>query len=106
MRRVTVSTNRLQVGAIATVGAGAAAFHTDIARFRQHGTTVLANTAPAMVPSALAGKVTGVLGLSTLGFDAAPGLPTGLPKLTGYYPSEFVKVYTARRPGGPAPQWQ
>ncbi len=100
MRRVTVSTNRLQVGAVATVAQAQRAFHTDIARFRQHGTTVLANTAPAMVPSALAGKVTGVIGLSTLGFDAAPGLPTGLPKLTGYYPSEFVKVYNGASTNG------
>lgn len=91
MRQVTIASNRLQVGAVATVGQAERAFHTDIARFRQRGRTVLANTSAAMVPARLAGKVTGVLGLSTLGFDA--GLPSGPPKLTGYYPNEFVKVY-------------
>jgi subtilase family serine protease len=60
---------------------------------------VLANTSAAMVPTALVGKVTAVLGLSTLGFDAgAPAIP---PKLSGYYPNEFVKVYNGSktRPG-------
>ena len=91
MRRVSISGNRLQVGAVATVAQAERAFNTDIAQFRQRGRTVLANTAAAMVPSALAGKVTGVLGLSTLGVNA--GVPSGPPKLTGYFPKEFVKVY-------------
>ncbi len=90
MHRVSISGNRLQVGAVATVAQAEHAFNTDIASFRQHGRSVLANTAAAMVPSALAGKVTGVLGLSTLGVSA--GTPT-VPKLTGYFPKEFVKVY-------------
>ena len=70
------------------------AFHTAIGRFTQAGRTVLANTAAAQVPSALAGKVTGVLGLSSLGVATGPKA-AGLPKLTGYYPDEFPKVYDA-----------
>jgi subtilase family serine protease len=90
MRRVGISGNRLQVGAVATVAQAERAFNTHIASYRQRGRTVLANTAAAMVPSALAGKVTGVLGLSSLGVNA--GTPS-VPKLTGYFPKEFVKVY-------------
>ncbi len=91
MHRVSISSNRLQIGAVATVAQAERAFNTDIARFRQRGRTELANTAAAMVPSSLAGKVTGVVGLSTLGANA--GVPSGPPKLTGYFPKEFVKVY-------------
>jgi pseudomonalisin len=92
-KSVHVAPNRLQVTATATVAQAERAFHTNIAAFRQNGRRVLANTAAAMVPTALKGKVTGVLGLSTLGFNATP--PTSLPKLTGYYPNEFTKVYDA-----------
>ena len=92
MKNVTVSSNRLQVTADATVAQAQSAFHTSIARFTQAGRTVLANTAAAQVPSSLAGKVSAVLGLSTLGVSAsAPSLP----KLTGFYPDEFTKVYDA-----------
>jgi pseudomonalisin len=92
MKDVTVSSNRLQVTADATVAQAQSAFHTSISRFTQAGKTVLANTAAAQVPSSLAGKVSGVLGLSTLGVSAsAPSLP----KLTGFYPDEFNKVYDA-----------
>jgi pseudomonalisin len=45
-----------------------------------------------MVPSGLKGTVSSVLGLSTLGVTA--DTPT-VPKLTGYYPDEFNKVYDA-----------
>jgi pseudomonalisin len=95
MRNVTVSSNRLQVTADATVAQAQSAFHTSIVRFSQHGRTVLANTTAAQVPSTLAGKVTGVLGLSTLGASYGPKAAPGLPKLTGYYPKEFSKVYSA-----------
>lgn len=95
MRDVAVTANRLQVTAVATVTQADRAFHTRIAQFRRLGRVVLANTAAAMVPARLAGAVTGVLGLSTLGFRTA-ALP-GLPKLTGYYPGEFVKVYDGGR---------
>jgi subtilase family serine protease len=94
MRNVTVSSNRLQVTADATVAQAESAFHTAIASFRQHGRTVLANTTDALVPSSLAGKVTGVAGLSTLGFTLTPHDATN-PELTGFYPKEFTTVYHA-----------
>ncbi|HZZ95453.1 MAG TPA: S53 family peptidase [Jatrophihabitantaceae bacterium] len=92
MRNLRLAGNRLQITATATVAQAEKAFHTNIAAYRRHGRRVLANTAPAMVPSALRGKVNAVLGLSTLGFTA--DTPT-VPKLTGYYPAEFNKVYDA-----------
>ena len=92
MRNVTVSSNRLQVTADATVAQAETAFHTTIAQFRQRGRTVLANTTAALVPTSLAGKVTGVAGLSTLGFTVTPHDVTN-PKLTGFYPKEFNTVY-------------
>ena len=94
MTGVTVAANRLQVTADATVAQAQQAFHTTIAQFRQGGRTVLANTSDALVPASLAGDVTGVAGLSTLGFSLHP-LATGLPRLTGFYPKEFVTVYDA-----------
>jgi pseudomonalisin len=97
MHNVTVSGNRLQVTADSTVAQAQTAFHTTIARFSQGGRTVLANTAGASVPASLGGDVSAVLGLSTLGFSAAP---PSLPKTTGYFPKEFVKVYNA---GGTKP---
>jgi pseudomonalisin len=98
MKNVAVSSNRLQVTADATVAQAQSAFHTSIARFSQAGKTVLANTAAAQVPTSLAGKVSGVLGLSTLGVSAST---PSLPKLTGFYPDEFNKVYdaTTTKPG-------
>jgi pseudomonalisin len=56
------------------------------------GRTVLANTTAALVPASLAGKVSGVAGLSTLGFTITPHDVTN-PKLTGFYPKEFNTVY-------------
>ncbi len=91
MKNVTVAPNRLQVSADSSVASAQKAFNTKIASFRQAGHTVLANTAAAQVPAALAGQVSGVLGLSTLGPQAAPSV--SVPKLTGYYPKEFNTVY-------------
>ena len=93
MTHVSESRNHLIVTADATVAQAQSAFHTAIARFSQGGRTVLANTSDALVPSSLAGKVTAVLGLSTLGFHLNPTV--GVPKLTGYYPKEFDTVYHA-----------
>jgi subtilase family serine protease len=91
MTHVAVSSNRLQVTADATVAQAESAFRTHVEQFRQGGTTVLANTADAVVPSSLAGTVTGVVGLSTLGMHTLASSP--VPKLTGYYPEEFNTVY-------------
>jgi pseudomonalisin len=95
MKNVTVSSNRLQVTADATAAQAESAFHTSISRFTQAGKTVLANTAAAQVPSSLAGKVTGVLGLSNLGMSTGAKQAVGAPKLSGFYPDEFPKVYDA-----------
>lgn len=95
MEHVTVAPNRLQVTADATVAQAQTAFHTSISRFTQAGRTVLANTAAAQVPSRLAGKVSGVLGLSTLGPRTGARQAAGLPKLSGFHPDEFTKVYDA-----------
>ncbi|RLV51102.1 hypothetical protein D9V37_04060 [Nocardioides mangrovicus] len=95
MTNVTVAGNRLQVTADATVAQAQQAFHTTIGRFTQSGRTVLANTAAAQVPTSLAGTVTGVLGLSTLGATVRPQAAS-LPKLTGFYPDEFPTVYDAK----------
>jgi subtilase family serine protease len=92
MQHVTIAPNRLQVTADSTAAEAQQAFHTSIGRFTQAGRTVLANTRPASVPADLAGSVSAVLGLSTLGASAAT--PT-VPKLTGFYPKEFVPVYDA-----------
>lgn len=91
MSGVSVAPNRLQVTADATVGQAEQAFHTTIEQFRQAGRTVLANTADALVPANLAGTVTGVLGLSSLGFSAAP--TPSVPNLNGFYPQQFDTVY-------------
>ena len=91
MRGVAVAPNRLQVTADATVAQAQQAFHTAIAQFRQNGRTVLVNTAAAMVPSSLTGMVTGVLGLSTLGFHLAP--TPSAPNLDGFFPKQLGAVY-------------
>ena len=92
MTHVSVSSNRLVVTAGATVAQAEKAFHTSIARFTQQKKTVLANTSAAYVPTAMSGMVTGVLGLSTLGMQAGPSLPSA-PNLNGFYPKEFNTVY-------------
>ena len=94
LTHVTVASNRLQVTADATVASADKAFNTSISSFRQLGRSVLANTTAAQVPSSLAGSVSGVLGLSTLGAQATPQL--SVPKLTGFYPKEFNTVYDSR----------
>jgi subtilase family serine protease len=61
---VTVSPNHLSVTAQATAATAQKAFHTTLGLFDQAGTTVLANTAPALVPQSLAGVVDAVVGLN------------------------------------------
>lgn len=61
---VTVSPNRLSVTGHATAASAQRAFHTSLGLFHQAGKTVLANTAPALVPQSLAGLVSAVVGLN------------------------------------------
>jgi subtilase family serine protease len=92
MQNVTVSSNRLQVTADATVAQAEQAFNTRIQSFTQAGKQVLANVTDAQVPASLAGDVTGVAGLTTLGMSITPHDVTN-PELTGFYPKEFNTVY-------------
>lgn len=100
MSNVQTAGNRLQITADATVAQAETAFNTAIGKFSQDGATMLANTVAASVPSSLSGLVSGVLGLSTLG--AKPTPTVAAPKLTGYYPHEFVKVYDGAKTGSGA----
>jgi subtilase family serine protease len=93
MTGVAVAPNRLQVTANATVAEAQRAFATSIARFRQGGRTILANTTDARVPANLGGAVTGVLGLSSLGARLAP--TPSVPNLNGFYPKQLATVYDA-----------
>ena len=100
MSNVQTAGNRLQITADATVAQAETAFNTRIGKFSQGGATVLANTVAASVPSSLSTTVSGVLGLSTLG--AKPVSTVTAPKLTGYYPHEFVKAYDGAKTGSGA----
>lgn len=92
MTHVTVSSNRLLITADATVGRAEKAFDTSISRVLVGKKSVLANTRAALVPSALKGMVSSVLGLSTI----AVSVPTPVaPNLSGFYPKTFQKVYDA-----------
>ena len=62
--RLSVSKDRLLVTGYGTAAQADRAFHTSISSYRLNGKSVYANTSTAMVPAALAGKVTAVLGLS------------------------------------------
>ena len=61
---LTVSGDRLLVTGSATVAQAERAFDTTIASYQLGAKTIYANTTAARVPTALAGKVTAVLGLS------------------------------------------
>lgn len=93
LTNVQVASNRLQVTATGTVGQAQKAFNTHINQARQSGRNVLTNSTPAQVPQALAGTVTGVLGLSTLGAQVRP-LPS-VPGQTGHLPKDFQTIYDA-----------
>lgn len=62
--KISVSGDRLLVTGYGTVAQAERAFHTSISTYRLDGRSIFANTSAAMVPGALAGKVTAVLGLS------------------------------------------
>lgn len=93
-RDLSVSSNGLLVDATASVGTIAQAFHTSLQRFLVRGQEVYANTTAAMIPAALQGVVTAVLGLS----DVPMGLPhttAGGADLSGFTPSQIAKIYDA-----------
>jgi pseudomonalisin len=102
---VAPASNRLLITATATVAQASSAFDTHIARFRQNGRVVLANTRDVRVPSALGGTVLAVLGLNTAGHvSARPRVAQNPPSScavagTGYpctyNPAGFWKAYDA-----------
>jgi subtilase family serine protease len=104
-RNVAPASNRLMITATATVAQASSAFDTHIARFRQNGHVVLANTRAARVPAALGGTVLAVLGLNTASrMSGRPRVAKNPPSScavegTGYpctyNPAGFWKAYDA-----------
>jgi subtilase family serine protease len=104
-RSVAPASNRLLITATATVAQASSAFDTHIARFRQNGRVVLANTRAVRVPASLGGTVAAVLGLNTANRMTthprrAKNPPsecavagTGIP--CTYNPAGFWKAYNA-----------
>ena len=102
---VAAAENRLLLTATGTAGEAASAFHTRIARFRQHGHAVFANTTVASVPASLASSVGAVLGLNDASrMTPAPHVTTSAPSdcaVSGagypctYNPSGLWKAYDA-----------
>jgi pseudomonalisin len=106
---VSASSNRLLVTASGTAAQAESAFHTSLSAYRQFGRTVYANTTAAMVPGALGGDVSAVLGLD----DAArmqarpdvvgPALPKPKTDLSApvydvsYTPQGFWQAYDVGR---------
>jgi subtilase family serine protease len=85
---LTVAPDRMLVTGNATVAQADRAFHTTISRYRLNGKTIYANTSAARVPSALAGKVTAVLGLSDVpmhltSLDVSSAKPAPLKSVNG-----------------------
>jgi hypothetical protein len=94
MTDIAVAPNRLSVSAEATAGSASRAFATRIATFARQGGTVVANTAPALVPPDLAGVVGAVVGLD----QAAAARPLARPPATSRPPL----ASTPPRTDGPA----
>jgi pseudomonalisin len=106
-RNISPAANRLLITATATVAQASSAFDTSIARYRQNGRVVLANTRDARVPASLGGTVAAVLGLNTANrMSARPRVAKNRPSEcavpgTGYpctyNPAGFWKAYNATR---------
>jgi subtilase family serine protease len=67
---VAVAPNRLVVTANGSAAVVSRAFNTQIHAYAQAGRAIVANASPAMVPAALAGTVSSVLGLNNIGMTA------------------------------------
>jgi pseudomonalisin len=96
---VSVMSDDLVVTANATAAEVTSAFHTTISDFAAGPVHFYANTAPALVPSSLAGEVTAVLGLNDVPFVTphpvvAPAA-TGSPSTAGIPPEDFQNTYDA-----------
>lgn len=101
----SVSPNRTLVQLSGSPAAVGRAFRATIHSFRAaDGSTWLSPTAPASLPAALAGDVTSVVGLSTLGRvglapvvtrSAASAASSGLSFPASYRPQDFWSIYNA-----------
>lgn len=96
---VTVEPNNLLISADGTVAQANAAFNTTIELFNQFGNTVYGNIGAAQVPQSLAGDVTAVLGLNTIG-QMRPTLvnrtQVAVPQYAvSYNPQDFSQIYGA-----------
>lgn len=89
---VTVGASRLTVTADGTAAEAASAFHTTLTVFDRAGSTVLANTTPALVPTALGGLVQSVLGLQDEPMTTPHATPT-LPSIAGFTPAQLGTAY-------------
>ncbi|HMC38845.1 MAG TPA: S53 family peptidase [Acidimicrobiales bacterium] len=96
---VDVLSNHLVVTATASAAHVESAFHTVISDFRAGPVAFYANTAPALVPSSLAGAVQAVLGLNDVPFPmphpSAVKAQAGSPNLNGLPPAKFQTTYDA-----------
>ncbi|HKF48012.1 MAG TPA: S53 family peptidase [Terracidiphilus sp.] len=96
---IVAEPNHLLVSADGTVAQANAAFHTTIESFNQYGAEVHGNLTAAEVPQSLAGDVSAVLGLNTIG-QMRPTLVTRTQVATpqyavSYSPQDFWKIYGA-----------
>lgn len=96
---IAVEPNNLLISANGTVALANAAFHTTIEQYNQYGAIVYGNLTAAQVPASLAGDVTAVLGLNSIG-QMRPTLVTraqvSVPQYAvSYNPQDFSKIYGA-----------
>lgn len=96
---IAVLSNNMAVTATATVARVTSAFDTVISDFHAGALDFYANTAPALVPTALAGDVSAVLGLNDVPFPTPHPEATkqaGSPNLfAGVPPEDFQNTYDA-----------
>jgi pseudomonalisin len=93
---VTAAPNNMLVTASAPAAIVQQAFNTTLHAFNLPGGTYYANTAPAYVPSALAGNVVAVLGLTNVpGFNVSPRLSSAVGALPGSFAADGTPQPTA-----------
>lgn len=98
---VHVAGDRLLVTANGTAADAESAFHTSLSQFKIGHKTIYGNTTPAMVPNALRGAVTAVVGLNDLPLTTPKPLhakkQAGSPDLEGgLFPAQFKTTYDAK----------
>lgn len=104
LTKISATPNGIYVSATGTAAQIETAFNTHLESYSQHGLTVYANTAPAMVPSSLHGVVISVLGLNnasrmhlpTMRTAATPPTAPDPNGLTDHWAPSFQKAYGAK----------